>query len=255
MYLFHSIHFFSDASIKKNCVDVFVCCCVTEGIWAASILSSWASLSWVMVAYQKALRLSHNDKENLGIPGTVFCFLARACEIGPRVVALGMFASLFNWVVFVIVGAHYLLMSTWLVCQKTKFYQNRCEEKCFNFVCGYVLVFCFLNVRDGRTRYRMLLFYIVFYLENWGMVGFWFYFTEDKSSWFYLPTFFGITLSIFPHLFFLLTYYACFHPLGRGKIPCFVVEPSDYGCFEAVCYEGEPEERYAVENPQIAVPI
>ncbi|WAR23062.1 XKR6-like protein [Mya arenaria] len=222
-----------------------------EGIRAASILSSWASLSWCMVSYHKSLRLSHTDKENMRIPGMMLCFLWRATEIGPRVIALGMFASQFSWGVFIVVGVHWLLMSMWLVCQNTKFYQNRCEEKCFNFVCGYVLVFCFLNVRDGRTRYRMMLFYFIFYAENWCMMGFWFYFTEDKSEWFYLPAFFAVTLSVFLHLFFQLTYYQCFHPLGSGKIPCCLHGTEEYSCFQSMCHELEPTERPYLENQQV----
>ncbi|XP_052256082.1 XK-related protein 6-like isoform X2 [Dreissena polymorpha] len=166
-----------------------------SGIRVVSMLSSWSSLAISMVSYHKALRFSHEDRGNMSIPGSILYFLWRAVEIGPRVIALGMFASQFKWGVFIVVGVHWIAMSSWLICQKTQFYQNRCEEKCFNFVCGYVLVFCFLNVRDGRTRYRMILYYFIFYIENWLMLGFWFYFTDAKSQWFYLPTLFVVSMT------------------------------------------------------------
>ncbi|XP_053389811.1 XK-related protein 6-like [Mercenaria mercenaria] len=221
---------------------------ILEGIRAAAILSSWASLSWSMVAYQKALRFSHEDKENMTIPGMIFSFLWRACEIGPRVISLGLFAALFDYFVFIIVGLHWIAMSSWLFCQKTQFYQNRCEERCFNIVCGYVLVFCFLNVRDGATRYRMLVYYFIIYAENFTMMGFWFYFTEDKSQWFYIPTFFVVSLGAILQLFFQLTYYGCFHPLGRGSIPC-CLKGQEYSCYQSLCHELDPDEIGYIENP------
>lgn len=214
---------------------------ILEGIRAVAILSSWGSLSWSLVAYQKALRFSHEDKENLTIPGMICSFLWRAFEIGPRVIALGLFAALFHHVVFIVVGVHWIAMSSWLFCQKTQFYENRCEEKFFNIVCGYVLVFCFLNVRDGRTRYRMLLYYFVVYAENWTMMGFWFYFTEDKSAWFYIPTFFVLSLGVILQIFFQLLYYGCFHPMGRGEIPCCLGQ-GEYTCYQSLCHDLEVQE-------------
>jgi len=199
--------------------------------------------------------MSHEDKENISIPGMIFSFLWRAFEIGPRVICLGLFASLFSYVVLIVAGVHWILMSLWLVCQKTQFYQNRCEEKFFNIVCGYVLVFCFLNVRDGRTRYRMVVYYFVVYVENWTMMGFWFYFTNDKSAWFYIPALFTVILGSFLQLFFQSTYYLCFHPLGRGKIQCCPDKTSDYMCYESICHDLEPEEPNQIQNPTTTLAV
>lgn len=200
-----------------------------------------------MVAYQKALRFSHEDKENLSVPGMIFSFLWRVCEIGPRVISIGLFAALFHEVVFIVVSVHWVFMSAWLFCQKTRFYQNRCEERFFNIVCGYVLVFCFLNVRDGRTRYRMLVYYLIVYVENWTMMGFWFYFTDEKSAWFYIPTFFVVSLGVILQLIFQLIYYRFFHPLGSGAIPCCPPQ-GEYTCYQSLCHELDLDELNYVEN-------
>ena len=228
---------------------------ISAVIRGAAIISSWLSLSWSLVAYQNALRYSHEDKENMKIPGMIFYFLWRACEIGPRVIALGLFWSQFKYLAFIVLGAHWVFMSSWLFCQKTRFHQNRCEEKFFNIICGYVLIFCFLNVRDGRTRYRMLVFYFILYLENWSMMGFWFYFTDDKSEWFYLPAFFVVSLSVFAHLFFQLLYYGCFHPLGAGKIPCCPPR-GEYFCYQSLCHDlNESDNEYYIESGPVPASV
>ena len=218
------------------------------------MLSSWSSLAISMVSYHKALRFSHEDRGNMSIPGSILYFLWRAVEIGPRVIALGMFASQFKWWVFIVVVVHWIGMSLWLLCQKTHFYQNQCEEKGFNFVCGYVLVFCFLNVRNGRTRYRMIVYYCIFYVENWLFLGFWFYFTDAKSQWFYLPTLFVVSLSIILHLIFKFLYYGCFHPLGHGAIPC-CLDCEEHTCFESLCYDLEPEENYTMQTEHVTISV
>lgn len=47
------------------------------------------------------------------------------------------------------------------------------------------MIFCFLNVRDGYIRYRVIVYYIFFYVENIFMFGMWLYFGSEKGDWFY----------------------------------------------------------------------
>ena len=191
----------------------------------------------------------------MSIPGMVLYFLWRLLEIGPRVIALGLFAALFKLVVLIIMGAHWVFMSSWLFCQKTQFYQNRCEEKAFNIVCGYVLVFCFLNVRDGRTRYRMLVFYFILFVENFVMTGFWLYFTSEKSAWYYIPVFFVTIISPVVQIIVQLIYYGLFHPLGTCQIPCCLAK-EEYSCYQSLCHSlEEKDEQYYIENGQVPVPV
>ena len=228
----------------------------SEILRGLAITSSWISLSWSLVAYHKALRYSHDDHANMSIPGMVFYFLWRLLEIGPRVIALGLFAAMFKFVVLIIMGVHWIFMSSWLFCQKTKFYQNRCEEKAFNIVCGYVLIFCFLNVRDGRTRYRMLVFYFILFVENWIMIGFWLYFTPQKSAWYYLPVLFTMGIASVLQIIVQLVYYGFFHPHGMCKIPCCIPREERYSCYQSLCHDlSDAEQEYYIENGQVPAPV
>ena len=229
---------YSHATLTEIIILFFI---FSEGKLTAAILTSWVGLSWSMVAYKKALRLSHNRKERLTCEGIVFTFLWRACEIGPRVVVFGLFASQFGYSVFIVIGVHWIAMSFWLICQNTQFHENRCEERIFNFICGFVLIFCFLDVRGGVTRYKMLVYYIIFHVENLTMSGFWLYFTDTKGQWFYMAVFVVIPLGLILQIFFQLMNYGCFHPLGRRKIPC-CLERGKYSCYEYLCHELETDE-------------
>ncbi|XP_052106365.1 XK-related protein 6-like [Mytilus californianus] len=51
---------------------------------------------------------------------------------------------------------------------------------------GYLMIFCFQNVQDGRTRFRALFYYYMIFSENIVMLILWGYFTQHKSEWLYL---------------------------------------------------------------------
>ncbi|XP_056420009.1 XK-related protein 5 isoform X2 [Hyla sarda] len=63
-------------------------------------------------------------------------------------------------------GAHWLVMSFWLVAQQTDVISTPCYWRLFNILLGAVYVFCFINVRDGPSRYRVAIFYVIMLLEN-----------------------------------------------------------------------------------------
>ncbi|XP_073530008.1 XK-related protein 5 isoform X2 [Phyllobates terribilis] len=63
-------------------------------------------------------------------------------------------------------GAHWLVMSFWLVAQQTDVISTPCYWRLFNILLGAVYTFCFINVRDGPSRYRVAIFYVIMLLEN-----------------------------------------------------------------------------------------
>ncbi|XP_077147808.1 XK-related protein 5 isoform X2 [Ranitomeya variabilis] len=63
-------------------------------------------------------------------------------------------------------GAHWLVMSFWLVAQQTDVVSTPCYWRLFNVLLGAVYTFCFINVRDGPSRYRVAIFYVIMLLEN-----------------------------------------------------------------------------------------
>lgn len=63
-------------------------------------------------------------------------------------------------------GVHWLVMTMWVIQQKTDFCPSRLEEVFYNCVVGVIYCFCFFNLREGQARYRMIAFYAVMVSQN-----------------------------------------------------------------------------------------
>lgn len=221
-------------------------CSVPGTTRAVALISSWGSLAVSLVSYHRSLRNSREEKAKMKLPSIPFYFVWRACETGGRVLCIAMFASAFDVWVFGILLFHWVLNSGWLMNQRTSFYTQHCLEKVFNIICGYVMLFCFLNLREGHTRFRFLIFYLIFYIENFFMLAFWFRFTPDLGAWFHIWGFIVVLIFFVLHIIFQLLYYACFHPTDSIKycLPC-----DKYTFYESVCYDVRPGIDDAVGSP------
>ncbi|KAE8605447.1 hypothetical protein XENTR_v10015143 [Xenopus tropicalis] len=138
----------------------------TNAYAVASALLSLLSLSWALVSYSRFLCLLKPGHLSMPWASLLCQLLWRMGMIGTRAMALAVFARVYHFWVFAVAGAHWLVMSFWLVAQQTDLISRPCYWKLFNALVGAVYVFCFLNVRDGPSRYRVAIFYTVMLLEN-----------------------------------------------------------------------------------------
>ncbi|XP_076318753.1 XK-related protein 6-like isoform X5 [Tachypleus tridentatus] len=194
----------------------------TVYLQVASVCSSLFELSWALAFYQRALRRSVLDKKNMTRTGTALQFLWRFSTIGARVFALALFASQYKlWLVPVCVG-HWGIMTVWIMHQQTHFCdsetgeQRQCEEYLFNMVIGAIYLFCFLNVKDEPTRYKVTTYYVVVFVENATLIALW-YIRTDPSVWYHLPALVGVFASFLFGVSIMMVYYRCCHP--NGKLP------------------------------------
>ncbi|KAM3930827.1 XK-related protein 5 [Leptodactylus fuscus] len=137
-----------------------------DGYAVSSALLCLLSLSWALVSFSHFLCLLRPG--HLCLPwASVLCqLLWRMGMIGTRVMALIVFAREYHYWVFAVGGAHWLVMSFWLVAQQTDVISTPCYWRLFNVLLGAVYIFCFINVRDGPSRYRVAIFYVIMLLEN-----------------------------------------------------------------------------------------
>ena len=68
-------------------------------------------------------------------------------------------------------------MSVWIVVQKTDFCPSRLEEILFDCIAGVIYCFSFFNVKEGRTRWRLSIFYFVCLVENVLLTTLWYLFS------------------------------------------------------------------------------
>lgn len=143
--------------------------------------SSLVSLGWAIVAYTKALRdfLGKGDGGMSWI-GFFLQIVWRMSMIASRVVALVLFASFYTIWLFVAMAAHWIIMTSWLFCQKTRFCMDEygrkhcCREYLFNTVIGFVYIFCFFNIKAGMTRIRVIPYYVIMLGENTLFIVMWY---------------------------------------------------------------------------------
>ncbi|XP_023673960.1 XK-related protein 4-like isoform X2 [Paramormyrops kingsleyae] len=163
-----------------------------QGLTAAASL---VSLAWALASYQKALRESRDDKKPL---------------------YFGVFIVL-----------HWCVMTFWIVHCETEFCVTKWEEIVFDMVVGVVYIFSWFNVKEGRTRYRLFVYYLVVLLENAALSTLWYlYRLPSTTDAFAIPALCVIFSSFLTGVLFMLMYYAFFHPNGPrfGRSPSSALE-------------------------------
>ncbi|XP_074598771.1 XK-related protein 6-like [Brevipalpus obovatus] len=186
----------------------------------AACIASLVSLSWSLVSYQRSLRLSLPNKAPLSWQGIAVQFLWRLFVIAARVLALALFAAVYNWYISIVCGIHCFIMFLWIVSMKTTFCAfstNKFEELGYDAILAVMFIFCYFNPVDSPTRYRYTIFYLFMFSENTLLMVLW-YIKAPEDIWYRYPAIIGHYLSFFTGLLFMISYYLLLHPSGDIKV-------------------------------------
>ncbi|XP_037085551.1 XK-related protein 4-like [Pollicipes pollicipes] len=211
---------------------------ISTTLQVVAVGTSLFSLAWSLCSYQRSLRYSLPAKNNLSTPATVVLFFWHLCSVGSRVLAISLCASLFP--VYVAIGllVHWVLMTCWLIYQKTEACYTRCEELLFVIVLGAVYIFTFFNVKDQTTRLKYTMYYVLCFAENTAMIVLW-YLHADRTLWWYHPGL-AAQVSLFSlAVLFMVMYYWRLHP-SHGP------EPSGICVTGQVCRDATLADRFGV---------
>lgn len=84
-----------------------------------------------------------------------------------------------------IAGVHFAIMVVWITRINPEFGSTPCERRLFTIVSSVIHVFCFLNLKEGRSRYRMAFYYILTLVETAMYMTVWFMWKPDHGPvWF-----------------------------------------------------------------------
>lgn len=145
------------------------------------------------------------------------------CMVAFRVVALVLFVFYYNIGVFVVVGVYWFIMIVWFVCQKIYFCVDEygkiqlCREYLFNFVIGFVYVFCFFNIKEGMIRIRVIFYYVIMFGENILFIVMWYLFRTlygDIEIVVFIIVWGGFACGFFCMVFYYCFYYFSFFVKG-----------------------------------------
>ncbi|XP_072170180.1 uncharacterized protein [Diadema setosum] len=189
-----------------------------ENFWTGtSAMVSLFSLCWALGAYSRAHRKVRRDKKIVSWPGLVLQTVWRIGMISSRVAALVLFASVFKGYIFLVLALHWLGMMTWVHLQQTDFCSTWAEERLFNAVVSVIYIFCFFNLKEGRSRLRVLVFYTILLVEDSALLAVWFNF-RTIGQW-YVTVGFSVVFGGFAvGVVSMILYYRFLHP---SKDPSF----------------------------------
>ncbi|XP_051881100.1 XK-related protein 6-like [Pristis pectinata] len=197
--------------IQKNQAETLPC---------LSSMASLMSLAWVLASYHKLLRDSRDDKKSMSYRGALIHIFWRLFTISSRVISFALFASIFQLYFGIFVVVHWCAMAFWIIHGGTDFCMSKWEEILFNMVIGIVYIFCWFNVKEGRTRYRMFAYYTVILTENAALTFLWYLYRDPTTTDFYAITALcTVFISFVAGAAFMFLYYGLLHPMGpRTKI-------------------------------------
>ncbi|XP_076243302.1 uncharacterized protein LOC143184737 [Calliopsis andreniformis] len=164
-------------------------------LWTSlSAIVSFCSLSWAIGTYTKAMHkinTGHNEAawvaltlQGLWRAGmlisriavlvlTAIClqewfllFLGKCMQLTHRWLKIDLCLSHSTHSSPNVTGLHWLFMTIWVILQNTDFCPTMWEERIYNCMIGLIYCFDFFNLRVGRSRYRVLIFYTVLVTEN-----------------------------------------------------------------------------------------
>ncbi|XP_004062018.4 XK-related protein 7 [Gorilla gorilla gorilla] len=215
---------------------------------ALSTSASLVSLAWTLASYQKVLRDSRDDKRPLSYKGAVAQVLWHLFSIAARGLAFALFASVYKLYFGIFIVAHWCVMTFWVIQGETDFCMSKWEEIIYNMVVGIIYIFCWFNVKEGRSRRRMTLYHCIVLLENAALTGFW-YSSRNFSTDFYSLIMVCVVASSFAlGIFFMCVYYCLLHPNGP------MLGPQAPGCIFRKASEpcGPPAD--AITSPPRSLP-
>jgi hypothetical protein len=195
-----------------------------------SILSSLFSMAYALAGYHRCLRnqqfIFYLDADKPVLPrpmswlSTIMQFLWYLFLIAPRVLSMALFASTFRSWFLMIVFTHWIIMFFWILRLKTNYcissetYNAREEifEKFYNFVCSFIYIFVYFNLKAGPTFLRYLIYYMIFYSENILFCVSYFFFSKETNFIYKVSMLFIVVVGFWIAISFQIVYYLHCHP-------------------------------------------
>ncbi|KAM9786175.1 XK-related protein 7-like [Neosynchiropus ocellatus] len=183
-----------------------------------SASASLLSLSWTLSSYQKFLRDSREDKQPLTYHTVLVHILWQVFSIGARALAFALFASVFHLEFSIFVMAHWCVMTFWIVQGETDFCTSKWKEVIYDMLVGVIYVFCWFSVREGPTRFRMLVYNVTILAENVVLTVVWYQYRVQWTTEFLAVTAVCAVASSYAlGTFFMFVYYCLLHPDGPAS--------------------------------------
>jgi hypothetical protein len=203
-----------------------------------STVLSLFSVCWALASFNKNVRRQHVHKLVLTWLGVIFQFMWRLGTVTSRVVALSVYATVYSYWVFLVIGLHWMSMFFWLISPRNVFHGDKMSKVKKDLYCALIAVvyiFCYVNLQHVNPRMKMAAFYVTMFLvrvlsgryemcavsnyanltvvlqENTLLVAVWLIGVHAEEPWYYELATVVMFLSFFVGILFLALYYQYFH--------------------------------------------
>ena len=214
----------------------------TSWTWAVSLAGSITLLSvtWALATYRRALPECGLDLSLVTWPGTLLKMLWRAGEVLARLLAIGLFASLYTHWIFLVLGLHWVAMLA-CVCVPAMTSLDWRSTGCFRraatcFMTSFAYIFAFLNTSGENAVFRYTFFYVMLFLENTTLVAVWLVQSSSQDLSRNSPFVVVAAISFTTSIIAMIIYHKFFHIPLDEKTGEDSVAPNSFGpCGNTSC--------------------
>ncbi|KPJ00839.1 XK-related protein 6 [Papilio xuthus] len=174
------------------------------------------SVCWALASFSKNVRLQNVHRLVLTWLGVIFQFLWRLGTISARICALTVYALVYEYWVFLVIGLHWVSMFLWLISPRNVFHGERISrprKAYLSALIAFVYVFAYVNLQELNHRQKMVIFYCVMCVENWVLVSAWWWSGRAARP---AATAAAAAAAFCAGLAFMLIYYRYFHVRRLG---------------------------------------
>ncbi|XP_052742048.1 uncharacterized protein LOC112056845 isoform X1 [Bicyclus anynana] len=175
------------------------------------------SVCWALASFSKNVRLQNVHRLVLTWLGVIFQFLWRLGTVSARICALSVYALVYEYWVFLVIGLHWVSMFLWLISPKNVFHGERISrprKAYLSALIAFVYVFAYINLQEHNHRQKMVVFYCVMCVENCVLVTAWWWSWRGALRPSALAA--SAASATLAGLAFMLLYYRYFHVRRLG---------------------------------------
>ncbi|XP_041970885.1 uncharacterized protein LOC121727160 isoform X2 [Aricia agestis] len=175
------------------------------------------SVCWALASFSKNVRLQNVHRLVLTWLGVIFQFLWRLGTVSARICALTVYALVYEYWVFLVIGLHWVSMFLWLMSPKSVFHGERISRPrraALSALIAFVYVFAYVNLQEHNHRQKMVIFYCVMCVENGVLVVAWWWGGRGGARGGALPA--AAAAAFLAGLICMMLYYRYFHVRRLG---------------------------------------
>lgn len=157
-----------------------------------SAFLSLFSVCWALASFSKNVSKHNVHRLVLTWLGVIFQFFWRLGTITSRVLALTAYASVYKKWIFLVIILHWISMFLWLISPKNAFHGeqiSRIKKLILSSLVAFIYIFAYINLQEANHRQKMVVFYVVMFLENCLLVSLWIVgiWPERSDDWYSIP--------------------------------------------------------------------